>query len=227
MLAALTETYAAVTATVSALTDAEWTQATRCEGWCVGDVLYHLLLDPRRTLVAFASPTAQAATTDLVEYWRRYRPGREGAARHAEYVRRAAAAYPDHLHLVEEWEETSAAALRAAAAAIASGADESGGVNARVRTQGLVIAVPDLLATLTVEAALHLLDLTVHLPHPHPVPPTALDTVRLTLNGLLGTPLPRGWDPLTGALKGTGRAPLDAGDGAQLGPLADRFPLLA
>jgi hypothetical protein len=98
---------------------------------------------------------------------------------------------------------------------------------ARVQTQGLVIAVPDFLATLTVEAALHLLDLTVHLPHPPPVPPAALAIVRLTLGGLLGTPLPAGWDGETCALKGTGRMPLDGDDRTLLGPAGDRFPLLA
>ena len=60
-----------------------------------------------------------------------------------------------------------------------------------------------------------------------PVPPAALAIVRLTLGGLLGTPLPAGWDGETCALKGTGRMPLDGDDRTLLGPAGDRFPLLA
>ena len=55
----------------------------------------------------------------------------------------------------------------------------------------------------------------------------ALAIVRLTLGGLLGTPLPAGWDGETCALKGTGRMPLDGDDRTLLGPAGDRFPLLA
>ena len=82
--------------------------------------------------------------------------------------------------------------------------------SARVRTQGMVIELPDLLATLTVEAVLHLLDLTVNLDSPPPAPPAALEVVRLTLDGLLGAPPPVGWDAETYALKATGRMALDS-----------------
>ena len=95
-----------------------------------------------------------------------------------------------------------------------------------MRTQGLVIALPDLLATLTVEAALHHLDITVNLDNPPPAPPAALEVVRLTLDGLLGSPLPVAWDAETYALKATGRMAVDAAEVERLGPLAARLPLL-
>jgi hypothetical protein len=242
LLGALTEAYRAVSVVVSELAVDDWARPTRCEGWCVRDVLFHLMLDPQRALVAFATPSERAATSDLVAYWRSFRPGTEPAARHANYVRRASAAYLRTSDLAEDWEEASEAALRAAATAIMAGwaetqvvartarrrgREDSAPMAARVQTQGLVIAVPDFLATLTVEAALHLLDLTMHLPHPPPVPPAALAIVRLTLGGLLGTPLPAGWDGETCALKGTGRMPLDGDDRTLLGLAGDRFPLLA
>jgi hypothetical protein len=193
--------------------------------------------------VAFASPARGTPTTDSVRYWLPYRPGREGARRHADYVRRAAAAYPSPEWLVEEWSETSEAALRAAAAAVLAvwsggqamgrgarsrGRDPAGPIApARLRTQGLVITLPDFLATLVVEAALHHLDLSVHLDRAPSTPAGALAVTRATLEGLLGGPLPAGWDDRTAALKGTGRMELDGDDRRMPASLLDRFPLLA
>lgn len=241
-LRALAETYRAVTAVIRDLPEESFGAPTRCAGWAVREVLFHLLLDPQRALVAFATPTGDRATTDLVEYWRPYRPGREGAERHAEYVRRCAAAYSNPSVLAGQWEETSEAALRSASAVVAGawarshrlaraargrGREEAAPPPPRVRTQGLVIAVPDFLATLVVEAALHHLDLTVNLDAAPAVPAAALRIVRTTLDGLLGTALPPEWDDRTCALAGTGRQELSGAERAQLGPLQERFPLLA
>jgi hypothetical protein len=52
-----------------------------------------------------------------------------------------------------------------------------------------------------------------------------LAIVRETLDGMLGQPVPAGWDDVGYALKATGRAQLTAEDRARLGALADRFPL--
>ncbi|MGD1053067.1 MAG: maleylpyruvate isomerase N-terminal domain-containing protein [Candidatus Dormibacteria bacterium] len=216
-LRALGRTYRAITGIVTALPDAAFDRATGCEGWSVRDLLFHLLLDPQRALVALASPANEEPTVDLVSYWRGYQPGSAEAARHAEFVRRAASAY-SHQVLVEQWAETSEAAVRAAAWALPA--------TVRVHTQGLIIAIPDLLATLAVEAALHHLDLTAHLDTAPSVPATALDIVRLTLDGLLGAALPVDWDGETYALKATGRMALSDGDREGLGLLVGRLPLL-
>ena len=88
------------------------------------------------------------------------------------------------------------------------------------------MTLPDFLTTLVVEAAVHHLDLTVDLPATAPPPAPALALVRATLDGLLGRPVPVGWDDETYALKGCGRLPLDDSDRALLGDLAGRFPLL-
>jgi uncharacterized protein (TIGR03083 family) len=216
-LSALADTYRAVTSAVAELSDDDWARPSRCHGWTVRDVVFHLLLDPQRALVAFASPTAEEPTTDLIAYWRPYRPGTEGAARHAEFVRRGAAAYARPALIADVWAETSEAALRAAASSPPAG---------RVETQHLVIAVPDFLATLTVEAALHHLDLTLQLDHAPAAPPAALEIVRTTLDGLLGRAAPVAWDAETYALKGTGRMELDDEDRGRLGALRERFPLL-
>ena len=239
-LQALGQSYRAVTASVRTLPEAAFERPTRCRGWTVRDVLFHMLLDPQRALVALATPTTEAATTDLVAYWRLFQPGTEQAERHAEFVRRAASAYARPATLVEEWEETSEAALRAAASAVMAGwaehqvtaratrrtGREPAAASGRVRTQGMVIALPDLLATLTVEAVLHHLDLTVNLDSSPPAPPAALEVVRLTLDGLLGSPLPVAWDAETYALKATGRIALASGELDRLGALGARLPLL-
>jgi hypothetical protein len=238
-LRALAEAYRAVTATVTSLPAEAFERPSRCRGWRVKDVLYHLLLDPQRALMAFASPASEEPTTDYVEYWREFQPGSEDAARHAEFVRRSAAAYGTPTRLAEHWEETAEAALRAAAAAamagdiharvVRSAAAQRGRTSSsgspRFRTQGLVIALPDLLATLAVEAAVHQLDLSAHLDAPPPVAAIALSLTRQTLEGVLGAALPPAWDDVSAALRGTGRATLSDEDRSLLGGLVTRFPI--
>ena len=219
-LDALGTAYRQVTEAVSGLGEADLMRPSRCAGWAVADVLYHQLLDARRALRAFATPSAQPPDCDDVSYWRDYAPATghaaTEAAAHARYVRVAASAYPPGA-LAWEWSETSAAACRAARACAATG----------VATQGHVLRPADLTATLAVEAAVHFLDLTVALPTAPPPDPAPLALVRRVLDGLLGQPLPAGWDEVTSALKGTGRVALTQADRALLGAGADRFPLLA
>jgi hypothetical protein len=74
-----------------------------------------------------------------------------------------------------------------------------------VRTQGHVLAVPELVSTLVVEATVHLLDLTVDLPAAEGPSEAALAETRRVLEGLHGGPL-EGAD-LEVVLRGTGRAP--------------------
>jgi len=84
--------------------------------------------------------------------------------------------------------------------------------------------VADLLSTLAVEAAVHHLDLVLRLDRPGPAA-GPLAEVRRVLEGLLGRPLPAGWDDATAARRGTGRESLTALDRAELGPAAASFPL--
>jgi uncharacterized protein (TIGR03083 family) len=224
VLDALDAVYEKVTAAVSGLSAADLMLPSRCAGWAVADVLYHELLDARRALRTFATPAAGPADCDDVSYWRDYAPGSgedstsggDGAAAHARYVRIAASAYPPGW-LVWEWTETAAAACRAARAC----GHES------VATQGHVLSLPDFMATLAVEAAVHYLDLTVALPSAPEPAPAALALVRRVLTGLLGARLPASWDNTTAALKGTGRDPLTDQDRQALGPLTSAFPLFA
>ena len=87
--------YGKITQVADALTEADAMLPSRCAGWTVLDVLYHQLLDARRALVTFASPSPDPPGTDHVTYWRPYAPasghpaalGGSGAARHARQVR--------------------------------------------------------------------------------------------------------------------------------------------
>jgi uncharacterized protein (TIGR03083 family) len=218
---ALESVYRNITALADGLSEADLMLPSRCAGWAVGDVLYHQLLDARRALRTFASPSAEPPDVDGAGYWRFYPLQGEKAqaeraenAAHARYVRIVASAYPPGA-LQWEWRETSAAACRAARAC----------PHEAVATQGHVLTTADFISTLTVEAAVHYLDLTVSLSSAPPPDDDSLAIVRWVLNELLGAPMPGEWDDRTCALKGTGRAPLTAEDRAELGALADRLPL--
>jgi hypothetical protein len=224
VLDALDAVYQKVTAAVGALSEADMMRPSGCAGWAVTDVLYHELLDARRALRTFATPSDGPADRDDVSYWRDYAPGSaedsapggDAAAAHARYVRIAASAYPSGW-LAWEWTETAAAACRAARAC----------EHKLVATQGHVLCTADFTATLAVEAAVHYLDLTVDLPSAPEPDPASLALVRRVLTGLLGSPLPASWDDTTAALKGTGRHPLTDADRQALGTLTPAFPLFA
>jgi uncharacterized protein (TIGR03083 family) len=219
---ALAAAYRQVSQVTESLTDAEAMRPSRCAGWTVQDVLYHQLLDARRALRVFATPSAGQPDADYVTYWLPFSsasggdaaPGGDGAARHARHVRIAASAYPPDV-LAWEWRETADAAVRAARAC----------PHELVATQGHSLATADFIATLTVEAAVHYLDMTLELPAAPRPDPAPLALTRQVLDGLASAPLPADWDDVTCALKGTGREPVTAADRAALGPTAERFPL--
>jgi uncharacterized protein (TIGR03083 family) len=210
----LESAYGQITAVASSLTEATALQPSRCAGWTVSDVLYHQLLDARRALVTFATPSSDQPDNDAVSYWRPFSPGSDGAMRHARQVRIIASTYsPDHL--AGEWRETAEAAVRAAGACPYEA----------VATQGHTLRTEDFISTLIVEAMVHFLDMTVALPAAPAPDPAGLAHVRAVLEGLAGAPLPDSWDDATAALKGTGRMRLTATDSAALGPLATELPL--
>jgi hypothetical protein len=213
-IGALTTAYESLTAVAAALTADDLMRPTRCAGWAITDVLCHQLQDARRALRVFASPAGGPPDVDDVTYWTAWSPGMPGYAGQARHVRIAAAAYGDG-ELVWDWTETAGAAGRAARAC----------PHERVATQGHVLRTADFAATLAVEAAVHYLDLTVDLPSAPPPAPGPLALVRRVLDGLGGQPGPEHWDDTEYTLKGTGRVALTAGDRAELGAAADRYPL--
>jgi hypothetical protein len=195
----LTPTYAATTAVVADLDPDGFARPTRAAAWSVRELLLHQLLDAQRALVALATPTTQPVDVDATTYWHAWHPAQgDGGAAHAAYVQRAAAAYDGTAGLVGQWRSTSAATARACAAR---------DPGERVETQGHVITAGDLASTLVVEATVHLLDLTLHLPGEPPA--EALAHTHGVLESLYGGPLPDAWSDTEAVLRGTGRVPSD------------------
>jgi len=218
LTAALHAAYTGVTAVVAELDDLDLLLPSGCRGWTVCDLLLHLSLDPQRALVALATPAAGPPDVDFISYFRAI-PGSGDAIPHAQWVRRTAAAFSRPSGIVERWTETAAAAGYAAGQADPTGF---------IRTQSLVLAVPDFVATLVTEAVIHHLDLIVSLPDaPEPAPEAAAIAVS-TLDGLAGSDgLPAHWSEREALLKGTGREELTDDDLAALGDSAALFPLLS
>lgn len=61
---ALAGVYGKVSQAADDLTEAAALLPTRCAGWAVLDVLYHQLLDARRALRTFASPSADTPNAE-------------------------------------------------------------------------------------------------------------------------------------------------------------------
>jgi len=211
----LTATYRSLSEQVTDLRPEEAWQPTGCAGWAVLDLTLHLVDDARRGLVALATPADGPATSDAVAYWRAWQPTAAQDEDVAWRTRVRASVAGGLAELSAVYAEL-VAAVTVLAERIAP--------DDLVGTQGHVLRADDLLSTLAVEAAVHHLDLVAHLDRPGPAP-EALAEVRRVLEGLLGGPLPAGWDDATAARRGTGRAPLDDADRTALGLSAERFPL--
>ncbi|SCE87220.1 TIGR03083 family protein [Micromonospora coriariae] len=216
---ALAQAYDGITGVVDGRDDGDLQRSTRCRGWLVADVLFHVLGDAQRALVALASPADGPADVDDVSYWRGFPSDGGIDARHAWSVRRSAAAFDRPTGIVRLWRDTAPAAIRAAAAADPTG---------YVTTQGHVLRVPDFLATLTTEAVVHHLDLTLELPDAPPPGRLAVRVAVATMDGLMSddTVRPTAWDDEEFLLKATGRLPLTDRDRLELGESAGWFPLL-
>ncbi|MGV9283852.1 maleylpyruvate isomerase N-terminal domain-containing protein [Streptomyces sp. NPDC003730] len=212
------DAYEALAAVVRPLGDEESWLPTACTGWAVRDLVFHLLADARRALVALHTPAAGPPDRDAVTYWTDWAPDPVGAAHGRRGNRVAASMFLDFGQLKEVWLETVAAAARAAGTTPP---------DLQVVTQGHVLTAGDLMTTLAVEATVHHLDLTVGLPSAPGPAPAGLAAVRATLDGLLGRPVPCDWDDAHYARAGTGRTPLTAAERQALGTDADRFPLFS
>ena len=197
-LEALRTAYRGLTAVVTAVSDEDWARPTRCAGWSVGDLVFHVLADARRALVALATPATGPADRSFVTYWRDYPSGPRDERQTA--ATRAAARALGRPALRELWTTTAPAAVRAAAAAPPDG---------HVATQGHVLAVPDFLLTLATEAAVHHLDLGIGIPGP-----AALAAAVATVDGLAGGRRDTGRDEVSYLLKATGRLDLTAAERA-------------
>ena len=202
---------------LAALDDADLLRPSRCAGWTVVDVTFHLLLDAQRALVAFATPADGEPDVDEVSYWEPFRPGSAGADEHGRFVRVSTAAHSRPRVVVNRWAD-AARAVRAAAAT--TPADRV------VPTQGHRLTAAAFLSTLVVEAVVHHLDLAVDLPTPVGPDAGAVTHTAGILDRIAGAPVGRDVDAADYILRATGRVGLDDDWRHRLGAAADRFPLL-
>ncbi|GKQ34944.1 maleylpyruvate isomerase N-terminal domain-containing protein [Streptomyces sp. A012304] len=214
--AVLRATYRALASVVRDLGDEESWLPTGCTGWAVRDLVFHCLADAQRALVALHTPASAAPDRDAVTYWRDWRPDPAGAAHRRRWSRVGASMFLDFGPLRGLYLETAAATVTAAAAADPA---------RPVATQGHVLTAGDLVTTLTVEAAVHHLDLVRELPDAPRPAPAGLTAVRRTLDGLLGRPVPVDWSDEHYARAATGRTPLTPEERRALGADAGRLPL--
>ncbi|SNR40503.1 TIGR03083 family protein [Haloechinothrix alba] len=212
----LLSAYSGVVDALRGISEGQAWLPTGCTGWCVRDVLFHLMRDAERALVALNTPAGGEPDTDAISYWRAQRSSTDPTQHNLRMTRISASVYPTFEPLFAAFDETATAAVHAA---------RSSGARRTVRTQGCVLLVEDLITTLIVEAAIHHLDLVVVLDRPGPSE-DALRVVRGTLDGLLGEPLPFPVENETYARIGTGRRSLTAEQRHALGWRAHRFPLL-
>ena len=203
--------YGALLDTLDGIDDELGWRPTGCAGWTVRDLVFHLLEDARRALVALGTPASGPADVDAVTYWIGWLPGTDGAGRMQRSTRIMASVWTSVTSIAEIYAETARAVLTTAGR---FGGDEL------VATQGHVLSVRDLTSTLAVEATIHQIDLGLGAPST-----VGLAEARRVLDALLGRPVPASWDDRRWLLLGTGRAVPSADEQAWLGADAARLPL--
>jgi uncharacterized protein (TIGR03083 family) len=214
---ALAAEYGLISEIVSALSPVELAQWSGCAGWTNADLIFHMLLDAQRALVALNSPGSGPVDRDFVTYWEGFVATDEGSRDHARFVRINAASHRDPTTIGSRWVGTAGAAVRNART---SEVDP-------ITTQGHVLTAADFIATLVVEATIHHLDLVANLAGKSAPAAEAASLTTATLDGLLNVPQPAHWSGETYILKATGRAPLTVEDRTVLGAASDRIPVFS
>jgi hypothetical protein len=215
VVADLSVAYRDVVTALAGIEEEEAWLLTRCVGWSIRDLVFHLRFDAIRGLTALAMPSMERPDTDFVSYWGAFQPGADIGQVERRMTRIGADVFSRFATMLEMFQESATATANAAAKA---------GLDEPIKTQGHVLRTRDLLVTLIVEAGVHHLDLVGSLERPGPSA-TTLGYVRETLDGLLGHAPPIDWDDVTYTLVGTGRVALTPDQRAALGTDADRFPL--
>jgi len=207
-----------VSAVARELPEEDYLLPTRCPAWNVKELLAHMDRDVDRINAALEAPAPPVADTDSVSYWRAYDPSVDASAI-AGRAKDLAASFGWGSELAAAWDELWRRAVAAAAQ------EDPARV---VVTWGPALTLEDLVKTRVLEITVHGTDLSAALRRPAWATEGGLRITTGILTGLLGEEHPEalGWDDLTLLEKGTGRAQLTEDEGATLGPLAGRFPLL-
>jgi hypothetical protein len=210
----LRTTYDDLVAALARIDDELSWAPTGCLGWSVRDLTWHCAADARRALVALHTPVDGVADTDSVSYWRDWGADDDDLGRR--FGRMQSGVYENWSELRDMHAETARAAVHAAG---------HSDPRAVVGTQGQALAVDDLLSTLVVEAAIHHLDMVVHLPDAAGPTAAPLAEARRVVDTLASSPFPREWADEDVVLLGTGRARPTQEQCEALGAVAGELPL--
>jgi uncharacterized protein (TIGR03083 family) len=214
---ALADEYGRLNDIVGSLTLDELLAPSGCRGWNNGDLLFHMLLDAQRALVAFNTPAPGPGDKDYVTYWEGFVAADDDSQAHGRFVRISAAAHRDPMQICSRWQNAADAAVTNSKALRAE----------FIATQGHVLAISDFVATLVVEAAIHHLDLITNLTARSDPASSALSITTATLDGLMPVSRPAHWDDETYMRKATGREALDRADLEALGQGAESIPVFS
>lgn len=215
-------------ALVGELNDDDWDRPSRCEGWTVTELVAHCEGMMQRLVGANIEPVDGPASSDRVGYYT-YDPA---GAREGEDPGKT---FSEHIRdrVIDEVGGRSPEAVRASlersATEMLSKVGEIPLDRVIKRSGHATLPFGEFVATRVLEFGVHSMDIGHAALKGERVHQDAVPVITEILDGLLGSRLPKaiGWDARTYILTGTGRRKLESNERYILGPLADRFPLLA
>ena len=214
-------------ALVDGLSDDDFGRPTRCPGWSVAELVAHCEGILLRLVGENAEPYDGEPQTDRVGYYR-YDP--DGPREGEDPDRTFSEVIRDRV--IDEVAGRTGRELRAALEHAVAGAVDGIAVlpadRVILRSGHPPMTYGEFVASRNVEIGVHTMDIAQAVGRPEEVAPASAAVITGILDALLGATPPDslGWDAPTYILAATGRRALDAAERAELGPLADRFPLL-
>lgn len=215
-------------ALVDELSDPEWDRPTRCPGWTVKELVAHCEGMLVRLVGENATAVEGTPEIDRVGYYgydpEGPREGEDPSKTFSEIIRE---------RVIDEVAGRSGDELRSsmqeAVDAAMSGVREIPAERVIKRSGHPPMTFGEFVASRVLEFGVHSMDIGHATLRGERVHADAVPIITGILDGLLGAPLPKslGWDPRTYILTGTGRRPLLSNERFVLGPLAEKFPLLA
>ena len=217
-----------LSALLNELDDVDWERPSRCPGWTVKELAAHCEGMMQRLVTYNAQAVDEPAKIDRVGYYG-YDPdgpreGEDPSKPFSEVIRD---------RVIDEAGTRSGPEIRDGVASaiedMIGGLAEIPGERVIKRSGHPPIRFDEFVASRVLEFGVHTADIGHATLRGERIHPDAVPIITGILHGLLGAPLPvgMGWDDRTFILTGTGRRHLEPNERFALGPLAEKFPLLA
>ena len=217
-----------LSALLDELSDEEWDRPTRCPGWTVKELAAHCEGMLVRLVGANTEPVDGPAEIDRIGYYsydpQGPREGEDPSKTFSEVIRD---------RVIDEVGGRSGEELRAgvgdAIASMIRGVQDVPPDRVIRRSGHRSMLFGEFVATRVLEFGVHTMDIGHATLRGERVHPDAVPIITEILDGRLGAALPTGigWDARTYILTATGRRPLSSNERFVLGPLAEKFPMLA